>query len=170
MKFAKKAQRLAEAKRKIKSINELLVKGYHIGQPVDQQKEKPKKENWTVLEAIEWVRVRKEPSIRKGSVQSFQLLSSELERWLKLKGMANLPLFMLKPDHLDQYLVWVRKERNIGNTTYNNYLEFTRMMPRTVSDRTFTYAPAPKTWEPGVAYLFNTVSEFNMRLLKEMVK
>ncbi len=127
MKFATKAQRSAEAKRKIKSINELLVKGYHIGQPIAQQKEKPKKENWTVLKAIEWVMERKEPSIRKRSQQSFQLLRSELERWLTLKGLAKLPLFMLNPDHLDQYLVWVRKERNIGNTTYNNYLEFIRI-------------------------------------------
>jgi len=126
--FETKAQRMAEAKRKIRQINELLVQGYHIGKKPDSSTEaKPKKENWTVLEAIEWVRARKEPSIRKRSVQSFQLLRSELERWLTLKGLAKLPLFMLKPDHLDQYLVWVRNERKIGNTTFNNYLEFIRI-------------------------------------------
>lgn len=126
-KFATKAQRMAEGKRKVKAINELLVKGYYIGQPVAPKKEKSKKENWTVLQAIDWVMDHKEASIRKRSVQSFQLFRSEFERWLRLKNMVKLPLFLLQPDHLDQYLLWIRHERKIANTTYNNYLEFIRI-------------------------------------------
>jgi integrase len=128
LKFKTKAQKVAEADRKIKQINSLLAKGYHVGKttPAPAQ-QMPKPENWTVIQAIDWVRERKEPSIRKRSQQSFQLFRTELQRWLELNGMAKLPLFLLRSDHLDQYLHWIRIERKVGNTTYNNYLEFIRI-------------------------------------------
>lgn len=129
LKFKTKAQKVAEANRKIKQINALLAKGYHIGKATGTGSAAPlpKRENWTVIQAIDWVRDRKDPSIRKRSQQSFQLFRTELQRWLELNGMANLPLFLLRPDHLDQYLHWIRIERKVGNTTYNNYLEFIRI-------------------------------------------
>jgi integrase len=142
-KFTTKAQKQAEAVRKIRGINELLAKGYHLG--AAPAKAVPKKDNWTVLQAIDWVKERKSPGMRTRSIQSFQLFRTEFERWLGIQGMDRLPLALLTFDHLDSYMHWVRMERGIGNETFNNYLNFIKLtFNHLVKSGKLDFSPAAK--------------------------
>lgn len=124
-KFKTKAQKTAEANRLIRSINQILAEGYHLGEPI--HKPEPKKTFWTWIQAFDWVYEHREPGIRKRSQQTLELVRKELKVWLELNRLSNLPLTHVTLDHCDEFMRWMRVRRKIGNTTYNNYLGFLKL-------------------------------------------
>lgn len=142
-KFTTKAQKTAEANRLIKSINQLLVEGYHIGQPTP--KKAINQTLWTWVEAFDWVYKHREPSIRKRSQQTMELVRRELKVWLKLQGILHLPISQVRYEHCDEYMQWLRRDRNLSNTTYNNYLSFLKLnFNYLVSQQKLDYSPATR--------------------------
>ena len=122
--FKTKPQRLTEAKRLIKAINKLLLDGYHLG--TTSVKIKPRNQmSWT--EAFDWVYEHREPSIRKRSVQTLELVRRELKVWIRSKDLYGIPLEYVRHQHCDEFMQWLRKKRNLANATYNNYLSFLKL-------------------------------------------
>jgi len=122
--FKSKTQRLAEAKRLIKAINKLLQDGYHLG-PTSVKVSRRRHMSWE--EAFDWVYEHREPSIRKRSVQTLELIRRELKVWIADKDLHGIPLEFVNHQHCDEYMQWLRTNRKLSNATYNNYLSFLKL-------------------------------------------
>lgn len=141
--FKTKAQKTAEANRLIKRINELLVDGYHLGE--SQQTKKSSQQIWTWAEAFDWVYQHREPSIRKRSIQTLELIRTELKQWIRINNLDHLPIQHVRFEHCDAFMQWLRRKRKIGNATYNNYLSFLKLnFNYLVSQQKLDYSPAAR--------------------------
>jgi integrase len=123
--FVTKAERIKEAKRLIRQINELLVKGYHLAGKSNPPTAKPKV--WSWIQAFDWVYEHRKPSLRKRSIQSLELIRTELRTFCTARGLLNLPLSFVQPQHCDDFMQHLRITRKISNLTYNNYLTFLKL-------------------------------------------
>lgn len=123
--FRTKSERTKEAQRLIRQINQLLAKGYHLSG--DAPAPTPKAELWTWIEAFEWVYEHRKPSLRKRSIQSLELIRTELRQFCEAQGLLNLPLSFVQPQHCDDFMQHLRISRQISNLTYNNYLTFLKL-------------------------------------------
>lgn len=123
--FRTKAERNKEAQRLIKQINELLIKGYHIAAHTPKAASSP--ELWTWIQAFDWVYEHRLPSLRQRSIQSLELIRTELRQFCKEKALLQLPLSFVQPQHCDDFMHYLRSSRKVSNLTYNNYLTFLKL-------------------------------------------
>lgn len=122
-----KPARKAQAEKLIRAINELLAKGYHLSDPDKIPKSQQKHRVWTWADAFDWVYEHRKPSLRKRSIETLELVRTELKVWIEQQGMQVLAIQHVRHEHCDAYMQWLRIKRKLGNATYNNYLSFLKL-------------------------------------------
>lgn len=129
-KFTTKSQRIKEADRLIKSINNLLASGYHI--KANSSPSLPKNQaiiSW--LEAFQWAQSAKKNTIRYRSTAQIEFILEHLEVFLRKHKLLNLPVQFVTRHHVELFLAFLY-ERAVGNATKNSYIKFIKVLFNTL--------------------------------------
>jgi integrase len=94
------------------SFKPLTVKTAHISAP-----------RYTFAQGIESAIVTKLSSDRPRTVQTYRSFLNIFRDWINRTDFGNIPVTEVNEEHIVLFLNWLKIEKGIGNTTYNNYLQ-----------------------------------------------
>jgi|APTNR8051073442_1049403.scaffolds.fasta_scaffold00075_6 integrase len=118
------------ARTTLRKLNEKLARGWN---PFTEQ-DVPNAMH-SLERALEVWLQNKTKNTRHSSPQSYSTFTSVFAQWCTKRDLMSAPAHMFNRNHAIEFLAYVSDERQVGNTTYNNYLVFFSMLMKWMIER-----------------------------------